>query len=200
VRGPKPPIVTTTTAIPTRHSDSLVPNACPLPANGGPRVRIQLAPAASRRRTGDLDALWGYRELRNDPALGSDPATRRPVRAPSREYEHLVVELKAPKVKRNCHRYHGPVGRRCRQSCRDRSPSRLANMKARGRRDIHRLGSSGSHLSSGSSARASQGDRGRTQRLPVHRAGAPRMRVGWHRGHWRDRWGYWHWGRCYLNW
>jgi len=23
---------------------------------------------------------------------------------------------------------------------------------------------------------------------------------GWHRGHWRDRWGYWHWGRCYPNW
>jgi hypothetical protein len=22
----------------------------------------------------------------------------------------------------------------------------------------------------------------------------------WHRGHWRDRWGYWHWGRCYPNW
>jgi hypothetical protein len=19
---------------------------------------------------------------------------------------------------------------------------------------------------------------------------------GWHRHHWRDRWGYWHWGRC----
>jgi len=23
---------------------------------------------------------------------------------------------------------------------------------------------------------------------------------GWHRGRWRDRWGYWHWGRCYRNW
>ena len=23
---------------------------------------------------------------------------------------------------------------------------------------------------------------------------------GWHRGGWRDRWGYWHWGRCYPNW
>jgi hypothetical protein len=23
---------------------------------------------------------------------------------------------------------------------------------------------------------------------------------GWHRGHWRDRWGYWHWGRCLPNW
>jgi hypothetical protein len=23
---------------------------------------------------------------------------------------------------------------------------------------------------------------------------------GWHRGHWRDRGGYWHWGRCFLNW
>ena len=23
---------------------------------------------------------------------------------------------------------------------------------------------------------------------------------GWHRGHWRDRWGYWHWGSCYRNW
>jgi hypothetical protein len=23
---------------------------------------------------------------------------------------------------------------------------------------------------------------------------------GWHRGHWRDRWGYWHWGGCYRNW
>ena len=22
---------------------------------------------------------------------------------------------------------------------------------------------------------------------------------GWHRGHWRDRWGYWHWGHCYPN-
>jgi hypothetical protein len=22
---------------------------------------------------------------------------------------------------------------------------------------------------------------------------------GWHRGHWRDRWGYWHWGSCYPN-
>ena len=19
---------------------------------------------------------------------------------------------------------------------------------------------------------------------------------GWHRAHWRDRWGYWHWGSC----
>jgi len=23
---------------------------------------------------------------------------------------------------------------------------------------------------------------------------------GWHRGGWRDRWGYWHWGRCYPDW
>ena len=23
---------------------------------------------------------------------------------------------------------------------------------------------------------------------------------GWHRYHWRDRWGYWHWGRCVRNW
>jgi hypothetical protein len=23
---------------------------------------------------------------------------------------------------------------------------------------------------------------------------------GWHRAHWRDHWGYWHWGRCYPNW
>ena len=23
---------------------------------------------------------------------------------------------------------------------------------------------------------------------------------GWHRGGWRDRWGYWHWGGCYRNW
>jgi len=23
---------------------------------------------------------------------------------------------------------------------------------------------------------------------------------GWHRGRWRDRWGYWHWGGCYRNW
>jgi hypothetical protein len=27
------------------------------------------------------------------------------------------------------------------------------------------------------------------------------VRQGWagHRGHWRDRWGYWHGGRCYPN-
>ena len=23
---------------------------------------------------------------------------------------------------------------------------------------------------------------------------------GWHRAHWRDRWGYWHWRRCVPNW
>jgi hypothetical protein len=23
---------------------------------------------------------------------------------------------------------------------------------------------------------------------------------GWHRGGWRDHWGYWHWGRCFPNW
>ncbi len=23
---------------------------------------------------------------------------------------------------------------------------------------------------------------------------------GWHRGGWRDRWGYWHWGSCRPNW
>ena len=23
---------------------------------------------------------------------------------------------------------------------------------------------------------------------------------GWHRAHWRDRWGYWHWGHCVPNW
>jgi hypothetical protein len=23
---------------------------------------------------------------------------------------------------------------------------------------------------------------------------------GWHRHHWRDRWGYWHGGRCVANW
>jgi hypothetical protein len=23
---------------------------------------------------------------------------------------------------------------------------------------------------------------------------------GWHRAHWRDRWGYWHWGHCEPNW
>ena len=23
---------------------------------------------------------------------------------------------------------------------------------------------------------------------------------GWHRGHWWDRWGYWHRGGCYRNW
>jgi hypothetical protein len=23
---------------------------------------------------------------------------------------------------------------------------------------------------------------------------------GWHRHHWRDRWGYWHWGHCVRNW
>jgi hypothetical protein len=22
----------------------------------------------------------------------------------------------------------------------------------------------------------------------------------WHRVHWRDRWGYWHWGHCVPNW
>jgi len=22
---------------------------------------------------------------------------------------------------------------------------------------------------------------------------------GWHRHHWRDQWGYWHWGRCVPN-
>jgi predicted membrane channel-forming protein YqfA (hemolysin III family) len=22
---------------------------------------------------------------------------------------------------------------------------------------------------------------------------------GWHRRHWQDRWGYWHWGRCVPN-
>jgi hypothetical protein len=29
-----------------------------------------------------------------------------------------------------------------------------------------------------------------------------RQGSGWggHRGHWRDRWGYWHWGRCVPNW
>jgi len=39
----------------------------------------------------------------------------------------------------------------------------------------------------------SQDDPGRTRRLPGDRTGAPRMRVGLHRGRWRDRWGYWHW-------
>jgi hypothetical protein len=23
---------------------------------------------------------------------------------------------------------------------------------------------------------------------------------GWHRGGWRDHWGYWHWARCVPNW
>jgi hypothetical protein len=23
---------------------------------------------------------------------------------------------------------------------------------------------------------------------------------GWHRHHWRDYWGRWHWGRCVPNW
>ena len=23
---------------------------------------------------------------------------------------------------------------------------------------------------------------------------------GWHRRHWRDYWGRWHWGRCVPNW
>ena len=23
---------------------------------------------------------------------------------------------------------------------------------------------------------------------------------GWHRHHWRDSWGYWHWGHCVPNW
>jgi hypothetical protein len=29
-----------------------------------------------------------------------------------------------------------------------------------------------------------------------------RQGCGWggHRVHWRDRWGYWHWGRCVPNW
>ena len=23
---------------------------------------------------------------------------------------------------------------------------------------------------------------------------------GWHRTHWQDHWGYWHWGHCVPNW
>lgn len=36
-------------------------------------------------------------------------------------------------------------------------------------------------------------------------AAGPLVRVaegcgpGFHRRHWRDRWGYWHWGRCVPN-
>jgi hypothetical protein len=41
---------------------------------------------------------------------------------------------------------------------------------------------------------------------PAELNGAPPIELvrqgcgwGWHRGHWRDRWGYWHWGHCYPN-
>jgi hypothetical protein len=43
--------------------------------------------------------------------------------------------------------------------------------------------------------------------ITVELGGAPSVQLvrqgcgwGWHRGGWRDRWGYWHWGRCYRNW
>jgi hypothetical protein len=42
---------------------------------------------------------------------------------------------------------------------------------------------------------------------PPELAGAPTIELiregcghGWHRHHWRDQWGYWHWGRCVPNW
>jgi hypothetical protein len=42
---------------------------------------------------------------------------------------------------------------------------------------------------------------------PVELGTAPsielvRQGCGWggHRVHWRDRWGYWHWGHCVPNW
>jgi hypothetical protein len=43
--------------------------------------------------------------------------------------------------------------------------------------------------------------------ITVELGGAPSIELvrqgcgwGWHRGGWRDRWGYWHGGRCYRNW
>jgi hypothetical protein len=42
---------------------------------------------------------------------------------------------------------------------------------------------------------------------PIELGAAPPLELiaqgcgwGWHRGHWRDRWGYWHWGHCVPNW
>jgi hypothetical protein len=42
---------------------------------------------------------------------------------------------------------------------------------------------------------------------PVERGAMPPIELvaqgcgwGWHRAHWRDRWGYWHWGHCVPNW
>jgi hypothetical protein len=46
-----------------------------------------------------------------------------------------------------------------------------------------------------------------TKAIPVEPSAAPPVELaaqgcgwGWHRGHWRDRWGYWHFGRCVPNW
>jgi hypothetical protein len=43
--------------------------------------------------------------------------------------------------------------------------------------------------------------------ITVELGGAPSIELvrqgcgwGWHRGEWRDRWGYWHWGHCLPNW
>jgi hypothetical protein len=43
--------------------------------------------------------------------------------------------------------------------------------------------------------------------ITVELRGAPSIELvrqgcgwGWHRGGWRDRWGYWHGGRCVPNW
>jgi len=48
-------------------------------------------------------------------------------------------------------------------------------------------------------ARAREVHYGWTRNHPADRAGPSRMWLGLHRAHWRDRWGYWHWGRSVPN-
>jgi hypothetical protein len=45
-----------------------------------------------------------------------------------------------------------------------------------------------------------------TKATPAELGAAPTVELvaqgcgwSWHRRHWRDRWGYWHWGRCVPN-
>jgi hypothetical protein len=46
-------------------------------------------------------------------------------------------------------------------------------------------------------AKATGAERGASPAIELVRQGCG---WGWHRGRWRGRWGYWHWGGCYQNW
>jgi hypothetical protein len=44
------------------------------------------------------------------------------------------------------------------------------------------------------------GSKGSVEAAPPIELVAEGCGWGWHRHHWIDRWGHWHWGRCVPNW